>query len=68
MKIQLHWQFKDGTTKLKAQRNISCTTGMRAFIREAQENHAIPKNAIWMACNEGSEYFVFTQDDQLTIR
>ena len=62
MQIQLHWQFKDGTTKLQAQRVISCTAEMRSFVRETKKNHAIPENAIWMACNEESEHFVFTHD------
>ena len=62
MQFQLHWQFRDGTIKLQAQRDISCTAEMRAFVRETQKNHAIPENAIWMACNEKSEHFVFTLD------
>ena len=60
MLYQLHWQFKNGTTEMKAQKEINATEEMRAFIKETQESHPLPDKAIWMACNEKSKHFVFT--------
>jgi len=58
---QLHWQYRDGTSDMRAQREISSHDEMRAFIKEIQEEHSLPDGATWMACNEKSEHFVFAK-------
>ena len=56
---QLHWQFRDGTTEMKAQRDLneSHINEMRIFVRETCEAYPIPKGVVWMACNKESEHF-----------
>lgn len=64
MLYQLHWQYRDGTTDIKAQKDITSGNAFRfrdelsLFIKETQEAHSIPNNAIWMVCNEKSEHFI----------
>ncbi len=59
MLIQLHWQYKDGHTELIEQRNISHQDEMRFFVGEVRNRYPEnPKDAILMACDETSEYFV----------
>jgi len=59
MLIQLHWQYKDGTTNMRAQRDIKDSQEMRKFVDEMWKSQPPPKGAVWMACNEKSEHFVF---------
>lgn len=56
---QLHWQFKDGTTEKKAQRDINSHDEMEKFVEETQESHPLTKDAMWRVCVE-SENFVMT--------
>jgi len=60
MLFQLHWQYKDGTTEMRTQRNIDSPDEMKAFVKETQEAHPLPDGAVWMACNEKSKDFVLT--------
>lgn len=60
MLFQLHWQYKDGTTEMRTQREIGCIDEMLTFAKETQEGHPLPDGAIWMACNDKSEHFALT--------
>ena len=55
---QLHWQYRDNTTDMRAQRDINSNDEMRLFVKETQESQPLPNNALWMACNEKSKHFV----------
>lgn len=57
MLIQLHHQFKD-RTEMQAQKDVANHKEMRDWVAEIKLNHPIPKDAIWMACNEESNDFV----------
>ena len=57
----MHWQYKNGTTEMKAQREISSHDEMREFVKETQKNHPLPRGAIWMVCNEKSKHFVLME-------
>ena len=59
--FQLHWQYKNGTTEMRAQREINSHKEMKTFLEETQEAHPLPDGAIWMACNKTSKHFVFTE-------
>lgn len=59
MLLQLHHEFKDHT-EMVSQDNINNETEMRAWKKDVQSRHPLPKNAKWMVCNEGSEHFVMT--------
>ena len=61
MIYQLHWQYRDGTTDMRSQRDIKSNDEMRLFVKETQESTPIVDNAIWMACNEKSKHFVFAR-------
>ena len=61
---QLHWQYKDGTTDMRAQRGINSRDEMHAFVKETMKDHPLPNGANWMACNEKSKHFVFTEADE----
>lgn len=63
MLYQLHWQYKDGTTEMKAQREITSHDEMREFIKEIIESRPLPDGIIWMACNEKSEHFVLAKSE-----
>ena len=60
---QLHWQFRDGTTEMRAQRDINSNDEMRLFVKETQESQPLPKNTIWMACNKKSKHFVMKKSE-----
>ena len=64
MLYQLHWQFKDGKTEMRAQREIDCIDDMREFVAETQKAHPLPAGALWMCCDETSEYFVWAKSNQ----
>ena len=55
---QLHFQYKNGTTDMKAQKEIYCHDELRKFTKETVKEYPLPDDAIWLACWEGSEYFV----------
>jgi len=61
MLYQLHWQYKNGKTEMKAQKDINSHDEMRVFISETQKKYPIPEKVIWMACNEQSEKFVLME-------
>ena len=63
MLIQLHHQFKDGKTDMRAQRDLKTLDDMGLFIREVKKTHPLPDGAIWMACNEKSEHFIMTHKE-----
>jgi len=67
MLFQLHWQYiKNGETiktEMKSQSDINSISEMQNFCKDTQESHPIPNDAVWMACNEKSEYFVFTKGE-----
>ena len=63
MLIQLHWQYKDRTA-MKAQRDINSTKEMRAFVKETKARHPAPKDAQWLACEKGSEYFWMVEEKE----
>lgn len=56
---QLHWQYENGTTEMKAQREIHSYDEMRAFVEEIRKAHPLSPEAKWprwMACNGESEH------------
>ena len=59
MLYQLHWQFKDRTTEMRAQNEINTTTEMKAWETRVMQDYPLPKGAQWMLCNEKSEHFVW---------
>lgn len=58
MLVQLHWQHKDGSTDMRAQREIGFYGEMAVFLKETREDHPLPEGATWMACTEESKHFV----------
>lgn len=60
MLMQMHYQFKDGKTEFVAQRDVENLKEMQFWVKELWKTHAPPENAIWMACNEKSEFFIKT--------
>lgn len=56
--FQLHWQFKNGKTEMKAQKEISSNAEMKVWEKDVCKRHPLPEGAIWMICTEESEYFV----------
>lgn len=54
---QLHWEFKDGTTEMKAQRELNSFEERRIWLKEVKKDHPLPKGAIWMMCTSKSEHF-----------
>ena len=55
--IQIHHQFKD-RTEMVVQEEVGCAEEVSALVQEMKVSHPIPKDAQWMICEEGSEYFV----------
>jgi len=56
--IQLHHQFRDGSTKICAQREIEDYNQMGVFLDETKASHPLPANAQWLACTIESKHFV----------
>lgn len=65
MLYQLHWQYDDGRTELKSQALIDSHEKMVAWVKNTQKNNPIPKDAIWMQCDEKSEYFVMAVESSI---
>lgn len=70
MLIQLHWQWikngKTTKTEMKAQREIDFSEGpdeMKEFVKDVQVANPLPRGAVWMACHEGSGFFVEGEGD-----
>ncbi len=66
MILQLHHQFKDGTTNFISQFEISDHLNeaskkfqLRQRVNEMWENNPPSENAILLLCWEGSEFFVY---------
>lgn len=64
MLFQFHWQHRDGTTEMRAQKEISSIDEMTIFVKEIQGRHPLPDKAIWMVCNEKSKHFVFQKENK----
>jgi len=67
MLYQLHWQFKDGSIEFCSQREFSNDLkgidrheAMKQFIADTHDSHPLPKDAMWMICNEDSRHFIKT--------
>jgi hypothetical protein len=57
---QLHHQFKDGHTAFMAQReDPENNDELRKWIIVVQQSHPLPAGAMWLMCNEKSEYFIW---------
>ena len=57
---QLHWQFEDGKTEMRAQNTINSTAEMKAWEKDVCERHPLPKGAKWLLCNDKSIHFAMT--------
>lgn len=65
MLLQFHHQFRDGRTEMKAQKRINNHAELRAYIKEINKSHPLPKGVIWMWCEEGSKHFLMTTEESL---
>ena len=57
--LQVHHQFKDGHTNFVAQREVEGHSEVSKWVEELRERHPPPKDAVFMVCNEESEYFLW---------
>ena len=57
---QMHWQYRNGRTEMKAQRDLdeSDIQEMRRFVKEIAEDYPLPDKAMWLIVNEKSKHFV----------
>ena len=70
MLYQLHHQFKS-RTEFVSQAEINNNDEMERFIKRTTISHPLPDDAIWMACNEKSEYFLLAlglEDKQIKFK
>ena len=58
MLYQLHWQFKDDRTEMKAERDINSREEATAFLRDAQVEYPLPDGVVWLMVSEDSVRFV----------
>lgn len=67
--MQLHWQYKDKYKgySFVAQKDIASYQEMQDFVKETQKNHPLPKDVLWMACNEESKYFLKTKAEGIDM-
>lgn len=61
MLVQLHWQYKDDTTDMCAQREINSYDEMHAFVDDTKITHPLPENAVYLAVPEKSKHFMLTE-------
>lgn len=59
--IQLHWQYKNGTTEMCAQREINNYTEMHAFVDDTKISHPLPEDVVYLAVPEKSKHFVWAK-------
>ena len=62
MIYQLHWQFGDGKTEMRAQNKIDSPIEMHAWEEDVAKRHPLPKGAQWLICNEKSRHFVMAAE------
>lgn len=55
--LQLHHQFKDGTTEMCAQREVDTNAEIKKFIEDTKVSHPLPEGAMWLAVPEDSPQF-----------
>lgn len=58
MLYQIHWQFKNGKTKMCAQNNVESIDEMEEWVKRVEENHVLPEGCVWLMCTMESEHFV----------
>ena len=58
---QLHWEYRDGTTDMRAQRDINSVEDARLFVADAHKTQPLPDDATWLMCNEQSRHFVLAK-------
>lgn len=58
---QLHWQYKDGTTEFRTQKDINSHQEMRTWFEDIKESHPLPDNAVWLFVPEKSKHFMLTE-------
>jgi hypothetical protein len=61
--LQLHWQFKDGHTEMRAQNEFEferyrINKKYIEWIKGVQKNHPLPEGADWLMVTEKSEHFI----------
>ena len=61
--LQLHWQFKDGTTDMRAQKSVENYEEFHNWIKEIKEDQPLPEDAVWLMVQETSRDFVKTSVD-----
>lgn len=70
MLYQLHHQFKDGHTDMRAQKSFDLSksrdSDVRNWTKGVQERHPLPDGANWMICDEKSKHFVWAVDKEET--
>lgn len=58
MIVQLHHQLNDETSAFCAQRDINNFDEMVLFVSQTKEKYPLPRGAVWMACINGSKFFM----------
>ena len=56
--LQIHWQFKNNTTEMRAQKEINSYKEMKEWFNDIAGSNPLPEGAIWMFCNEKSNHFL----------
>ena len=59
MLYQIHWQFDNKTTEMRAQKEINSQEEMKSWWGEVAKDHPLPEGAEWLICNEKSRHFVW---------
>ena len=65
MLIQVHHQFRNGTTNMCVQADLNTQTELNKLLEETAKTHPLPENAIWMWCKEGAKDFVMTSKEEM---
>ncbi len=55
--LQIHHQFKDGTTNMCAQREINSHSEVMKFMEDTEISHPLPEDAHYLCCDEKSKHF-----------
>lgn len=70
MLTQIHHQYRDERkSDFIAQKDIDNRKDLRRWIQEVKSNpeNALPEDALWMVCHEGSPYFLMTTADPVDL-
>jgi hypothetical protein len=65
--VQIHHQFRDGTTQMCAQREVAGQDELRQFVQDTVKSHPLPEGASYLYFPEDSPRFWRTKAEDWLV-